>query len=84
MILLTDTATTKVKDLIAQEGEFDDVMRYTQKLVKERIGDVKKAIKAVKEELIAKLPKMKRAGRVVTKNLEVTLTPMMADELVAA
>ena len=52
--------------------------------IKERIGDVEKAIKAVKDELIAKLPKMKRSGRVVTKDLEVTLTPVMADELVAA
>lgn len=52
--------------------------------IKERIGDVEKAIKAVKTELIAKLPKMKRSGRVITKDLEVTLTPVMADELVAA
>ena len=52
--------------------------------IKDRIGDVEKAIKAVKDDLIAKLPKMKRAGRVITKDLEVTLTPVMADELVAA
>ena len=52
--------------------------------IKERIGDVEKAIKAVKDDLIAKLTKMKRAGRVITKDLEVTLTPVMADELVAA
>ena len=52
--------------------------------IKERIGDVEKAIKAVKDDLIAKLPKMKRAGRVITKDLEVTLTPVMADELIAA
>lgn len=52
--------------------------------IKERIGDVEKAIKAVKDELIAKLPKMKRSGRIITKDLEVTLTPVMADELVAA
>ena len=52
--------------------------------IKERMGDVEKAIKAVKDELIAKIPKMKRSGRVVTKDLEVTLTPVMADELVAA
>lgn len=52
--------------------------------IKQRIGDVEKAIKAVKDELIAKLPKMKRSGRVVTKDLEVTLTPVLADELAAA
>jgi len=52
--------------------------------IKQRIGDVEKAIKAVKDELIAKLPKMKRAGRVVTKDLEVTVTPVIAEELVAA
>lgn len=52
--------------------------------IKERIGDVEKSIKAVKDNLICKLPKMKRAGRVITKDLEVTLTPVMADELVTA
>ncbi|MCB9924898.1 MAG: hypothetical protein H6822_22150 [Planctomycetaceae bacterium] len=52
--------------------------------IKERIGDVEKAIKAVKDELIGKLPKMKRSGKVITKNLEVTLTPVMAEELAAA
>lgn len=52
--------------------------------IKERIGDVERAIKAVKDELIAKLPKMKRSGRIITKDLEVTLTPVMAEELVAA
>lgn len=50
--------------------------------IKERIGDVETAIKAVKEELISKLPKMKRSGRVVTKDLEVTFTPVMVEELV--
>lgn len=52
--------------------------------IKERISDVERSIKAVKDELIAKLPKMKRAGRVITKDLDVTLTPVMAEELVAA
>lgn len=52
--------------------------------IKQRIGDVEKAIKAVKDELIAKLPKMKRSGRVVTKDLEVKVTPVIAEELAAA
>lgn len=52
--------------------------------IKERMGDVEKAIKAVKDDLISKLPKMKRSGRVVTKDLEVTVTPVIAEELAAA
>ena len=76
-----DAALNLLREAIT-EAMADDVNEDSK--IKERIGDVEKAIKAVKEELIAKLPKMKRAGRVVTKDLEVTLTPVMADELIAA
>jgi len=38
-----------------------------------RVKDVEKAVKTVKKDLIAKLPKQKRAGRVITKDLEVTV-----------
>lgn len=54
--------------------------------IEARIKDVDEAIKAVKTDLIAKLPKAKRAGRVITKDLmievltahEETLTPVAA------
>jgi len=36
-----------------------------------RVKDVEKAVQTVKKDLIAKLPKQKRAGRVVTKDLEI-------------
>jgi len=38
-----------------------------------RVKDVEKAVQTVKKDLIAKLPKQKRAGRVITKDLEVTV-----------
>ena len=41
-----------------------------------RIKDVEKAVEAVKRDLIAKLPKQKRAGRVVTKNLTIEVEPV--------
>ena len=52
--------------------------------IKRRIDDVNAAITAVRSELIDQLPKMKRAGRTVTKDLEVTVTPVSVLEEVAA
>ena len=76
-----DAALNLLREAITEA--MDDGVNEDTK-IKERIGDVEKAIKAVKDELIAKLPKMKRSGRVITKDLEVTLTPLMVNELVAA
>jgi hypothetical protein len=52
--------------------------------IKSRIDDVNTAITAVRKELIDQLPKMQRAGKVVTKELEVTITPVSILEEVAA
>ena len=52
--------------------------------IKSRIDDVQTAITAVRKELIDQLPKMSRSGRVVTKELEVTITPVSILEEVAA
>lgn len=41
--------------------------------IKSRIDDVAAAISAVRKELIDRLPKMHRSGKVVTKDLAVTL-----------
>ena len=52
--------------------------------IKSRIDDVNTAITAVRKELIDQLPKMSRSGKVVTKELEVTITPVSILEEVAA
>lgn len=52
--------------------------------IESRIKDVEKAVEAVKTELIAKLPKQKRAGRIVTKDLEVEILPVEDGVLAAA
>ena len=41
-----------------------------------RVKDVEKAVEAIKRDLIAKLPKQKRSGRVVTKNLNIEVEPV--------
>lgn len=52
--------------------------------IEARIRDVEKAVEAVKTELIAKLPKQKRAGRIITKDLEVEILPVEDGVLAAA
>ena len=42
--------------------------------IQDRVKDVDAAIKAVRTELIERLPKMRRSGRVITKGLTVTVT----------
>lgn len=48
--------------------------------VQARIEDVQTAIKAVKTELIATLPKMPRAGRLDTMGLSIDVLALSADE----
>jgi hypothetical protein len=52
--------------------------------ISQRMKDVAKAVEAVKKDLIAKLPKQKRAGRVVTKELEIEVLPVSEEELTTA
>jgi hypothetical protein len=52
--------------------------------IEARIRDVEKAVAAVKKDLIAKLPKAKRSGRVVTKDLEVEVLPVVEEALATA
>lgn len=50
-----------------------------------RVKDVEKAVDAIKRDLIAKLPKQKRSGRVVIKNLNIEVEPVRElDETFAA
>ncbi len=52
--------------------------------IQKRIDDVQEAISAVRSELIDQLPKMTRSGRLVTKDLDVSVTPVgMATEAAA-
>ena len=52
--------------------------------IEARMTDVESAVKAVKENLIAKLPKATRSGRVITKDLEVEVVPVEEEELATA
>jgi hypothetical protein len=52
--------------------------------IQSRMMDVESAVKAVKKDLIAKLPKAKRSGRVVTKDLEVEVLPVVEEVLATA
>lgn len=47
--------------------------------IKARIDDVTAAISAVRKELIDKLPKMRRSGKVVTKDLTITVIPQVQE-----
>ena len=49
-----------------------------------RMKDVEKAVEAIKRDLIAKLPKQKRAGRVITKNLTIEVEPVREENLAVA
>jgi hypothetical protein len=56
------------------EAMDDGVQEHAQ--IKSRIDDVNAAIKAVRKDLLEKLPKMPRTGKVLTKNLKVTIKPL--------
>ncbi len=49
-----------------------------------RVKDVEKAVEAIKRDLIAKLPKQKRAGRIVTKNLTIEVEPVHEESFAVA
>ena len=44
--------------------------------IQQRIDDVQGALTAVRQELLDQLPKMRRAGRLITKDLDVSVTPV--------
>ncbi len=48
--------------------------------IEARIKDVETAVQAVKDDLIAKLPKTKRAGRLVTKDLRIEVVPVHEEQ----
>jgi len=72
-----DAAMTMLRDAIHEamsNGENEDAA------VKKRIEDVESAIKAVKTDLIATLPKMPRSGRLDTKELSIDVLALFAEE----
>ena len=52
--------------------------------IQSHIKDVEAAIKAVRTDLIARLPKMRRAGKVITKDLTVTVSSATEGTILAA
>ena len=78
--LAQGTAMSLLRQAITQamdEGVTEDAH------IKSRIDDVQAAIKAVREDLLAELPKMPRSGRTITKDLQVTITALAEAEVAA-
>ena len=50
--------------------------------IQDRIGDFADAVKAIRQELIADLPKMRREGKLLVDGLTVEMEPSWAAELV--
>ena len=71
--MLKDAMTEAMTDGVSEDGN-----------IKDRISDVTTAIAAVRKDLIDELPKMKRAGALVLKNLEVEVSPVCVPSLVGS
>ena len=72
-----DAAMTMLRDAITeamQENRKEDAS------VQKRMEDVEKAIKAVKTDLIASLPKMHRTGRLDLKNLNIQVLALSSED----
>jgi len=72
-----DHALRMLKEAVTeamQSGETKD------EHIEARMNDVQKSLDAVKKGLIAKLPKQRRAGRVITKDLEIEVLPAAETE----
>ena len=52
-------------------------------VIKNHIKDVEAAIKAVRTDLIDRLPKMRRSGKVITKDLMVTVMAATEESFLA-
>jgi len=72
-----DAAMSMLREAITEamtDGRKEDAA------VLKRIEDVEAAIKAVKTDLIATLPKMPRAGRLDTKNLNIDVLALSSED----
>ena len=68
--MLREAMTEAMADGVSDDSKIGD-----------RITDVTAAIAAVRKDLIDELPKMKRSGSLVLKNLEVEVSPVYVQEL---
>jgi len=64
-----DHALRMLKEAIIEAMESGTTTKNAQ--IKTRMNDVESAVKAIKTDLIAKLPKQRRSGRVITKDLQI-------------
>lgn len=71
--LARDEAMALLREAIAEAMQ-DGVQEHQR--IKGQIDDVNAAIEAVRRDLIAHLPKMRRSGRTITKDLEITIQPV--------
>ncbi|MBD3671951.1 MAG: hypothetical protein HUJ26_00370 [Planctomycetaceae bacterium] len=72
-----DEALIVLRDALKQamkKGEKEDAA------ITARMSDVTDVVKAVRKDLIGQLPPMRRAGKVITNDLQVELVPVAADE----
>ena len=76
-----DVALELLREAIAEamDNGVDD-----NHVIRQRIEQVETAIKAVKNDLIAQLPKIPRTGKVVTEHLIVETIPIQDDALLIA
>jgi hypothetical protein len=65
LAMLRDSLREAMQDNVKEDGA-----------IKQRIKDVDQAVKAIKQELIAGLPKMHREGKVLIDGLRVEITAM--------
>lgn len=72
-----DSAMSMLREAISEamtDGRKEDAA------VLKRIEDVETALKSVRQDLIASLPKMPRAGRLDTKNLSIDVLALSAED----
>ena len=72
-----DAAMSMLREAITEAMQEN---RKEDAAVLKRIEDVESAIKAVKTDLIATLPKMARAGRLDTKNLSIDVLALSSED----
>ena len=79
--LQRDEALSILRDAISDALEADV---NENRNIKSKIDDVQVAMDAIRQELIEKLPKIPRSGKVNTKDLRITTTILQDAELVLA
>lgn len=72
MMLLREAITEAMDEGVGEDNH-----------IKSRIDDVTAAIAAVRTDLLAKLPKMPRAGRTITKGLQISVTAIATADAAA-